>query len=240
MFQKRSYEKELMDDLNLANEDLRRNLDELEIINYWLGGNKVVTNALQKLYKKGIFKEKETIKVADLGSGGGDLLRVMAKWFRKKKIKVQLVGIDANDFMINYANEKSKAFPEITFQKKDIFSKDFQAGEFDIVTCSLFCHHFRDEELIYLFEKLNKETQIATIINDLHRHWFAYHSIKWLTKFFSKSYLVKNDAPLSVWRAFLKSDLEDFLDKAKVANYQVKWFWAFRYQAIFGKAMAIA
>ena len=50
-------------------------------------------------------------------------------------------------------------------------------------------------------------------INDLHRHPLAYHSIRILTSLFSKSYLVKNDAPLSVLRGFKKKELEDLLIK---------------------------
>ena len=38
-----------MDDLTLANDALRQNLDELETINTWLGGYQPVLNALQRL-----------------------------------------------------------------------------------------------------------------------------------------------------------------------------------------------
>lgn len=52
MLKQRSNEPELMDDLTLSGEDLRRNLDELEVINHWLGGHKVVLDALDKLVAK--------------------------------------------------------------------------------------------------------------------------------------------------------------------------------------------
>ena len=65
--------------------------------------------------------------------------------------------------------------------------------------------------------------------NDLHRNQFAYYSIKFLTAIFSKSYLVKNDAPSSVKRGFKKRELITLLEKAGYKNYSVKWSWAFRY-----------
>lgn len=233
MFKTRSYEKELMDDFGLSNDALRKNLEELEVINYWLGGNQVITNALNKLLKKGIIQPNQPLKIADLGSGGGDVLRVMAKWGRKKNISLELTGIDANEYMISYATQRCQKYPEIAFEQTDIFSEKFKPENYDLITCSLFCHHFTDEELHQLFSKLYQTTQKGVIINDLHRHPFAYYSIKWLTRLFNGSYLVKNDAPLSVLRAFIRQELATLLQQASIPKFRVQWLWAFRYQVIF-------
>ena len=88
-----------MDNLNLASEDLKKNLDELEFINTTLGGYKVLTSALDILYKENKIgnskniEENEiakTVTLADIGSGGGDTLRQIAKWFDKKISKQNL------------------------------------------------------------------------------------------------------------------------------------------------------
>ena len=73
---------------------------------------------------------------------------------------------------------------------------------------------------------------LGFFINDLHRHPFAYYSIRILTSLFSKSYLVKNDAPLSVLRGFKKKELSALLDKAGISNYTIQWKWAFRWLVI--------
>ena len=231
MFEKRSEETELMDDLQLSNDDLQRNLDELETINYWLGGHKVVLQALQKLLPQ-LRKLNRPVTIADVGCGGGDMLREIAKWAEKQGLETELCGVDANAFMLHYAAPKSTRFPNINFRQSDIFSPEFQEQKFDILTCSLFCHHFSDESLIQLIKQLYNQAATSVIINDLERHPLAYYSIKALTQAFSKSYLVKNDAPLSVLRAFRKRELEDILQKAGITNYQLKWFWAFRWQLI--------
>jgi 2-polyprenyl-3-methyl-5-hydroxy-6-metoxy-1,4-benzoquinol methylase len=231
-FKTRSYKKELMDDLNLASEDLKKNLDELEFINTTLGGYKVLTSALDTLYKENKI-DKNTVTLADIGSGGGDTLRQIAKWFQKKNIEAKLTGIDANDFMINYAQNKSKEFPQINYEKLNVFDIDSQnENRYDWATMSLFCHHFTDEELILIFKNIQKLTSKGFIINDLHRNPIAYYSIYFLTHLFNGSYLVKNDAPLSVLRAFKKQDLITLLDKAGIKNYRIKWQWAFRFQVI--------
>jgi hypothetical protein len=70
---------------------------------------------------------------------------------------------------------------------------------------------------------------LGFFINDLHRHFLAYYSIKILTGLFSKSYLVKNDAPLSVQRGFIKKEWEDLMHKSAIDNYSIQWKWAFRW-----------
>ena len=45
----RSKEKELIDDLELDNDALRQNLEELALINKYLGGNQVTISGLSKL-----------------------------------------------------------------------------------------------------------------------------------------------------------------------------------------------
>ncbi|PVY44121.1 methyltransferase domain-containing protein [Pontibacter virosus] len=233
MLKQRSNQAELMDDLSLSGDELRRNLEELEVINTWLGGYKVVLDALEQLLAgyKG-----PPLRLADIGCGGGDTLRHIAKWARRKNIPLQLTGIDANDFMVRYARQRCGGFPEIELVQHDVFSESFQRQQYDIIVCSLFCHHFTDEQLVSMFRQLHQQAGTAVIVNDLHRHWLAYHSIKWLTKAFSDSHLVRHDAPLSVWRAFRREELGRLVQEAGIDRYSLRWMWAFRWQLLLKKA----
>ena len=77
--------------------------------------------------------------------------------------------------------------------------------------------------------KTNKTT---LIINDLERNAFAHYAIKLLTRLFSKSYLVKNDAPLSVLRGFKTHEWKKLIQEAGAKNYTVNYKWAFRHEVI--------
>ena len=79
-FKNRSYEEELMDDLDSSGAVIEQTLKELEVINRLLGGNQVTTNGLELLTKE----RNDTIVIADLGCGGGDILKLVAKWATKK------------------------------------------------------------------------------------------------------------------------------------------------------------
>ncbi len=231
-FTNRSSDIEIMDDLNCNGEVVHQTLRELEFINRWLGGNVVTLQAVKRLVAD---HKKETIHIADLGCGGGDMLKLLADWGRKNKLILRLIGIDANPHIIAFAIENCKSYPEITFETLDIFSPDFQSRKYDIVMGTLFYHHFSQNTLADFFLKLNHQVNIGIIINDIHRHWLAFHSIRLLTKFFSKSSMVRFDAPLSVLRAFTKQELADIFTRADIQSYQLKWRWAFRWQFIYEK-----
>lgn len=217
----RSYEKEIMDEFSLGGEAMTQTLRELRFINHWLGGNAVTLQGLDIL--KDTIPRSE-LTVADLGCGGGDMMMLMAAWARKRNLSARFWGIDANDYIISYAQNHTADFPEIGYYNLNVFSPEFTQQQYDIVTCTLFCHHFTDDELIELFRNLKQQIRVGIVINDLHRHWFAYHSIKWLTRWFSKSYLVRNDAKLSVKRSFRKADWERILEKQGSRN--INWHGA--------------
>jgi SAM-dependent methyltransferase len=227
----RATAEELMDDLTLASDDLRRNLDELETINTWLGGYAPVLDALTRLRPQ--FPAGRPLRLADLGSGGGDTLRQIARWARKRGLAVELTGIDANPFMLEYAASKSTEFPEITYLQADIFSPEFQQKPYDILTASLFCHHFSSEQLAAMLPRWQQQALVAVVINDLHRHPLAYYSIRWLTRLFRGSYLVQHDAPLSVARAFTRREWQQLFRAAGITQYALRWRWAFRWQVVF-------
>ena len=227
----RSNEEELMDDLDASGEVINQTLKELEVINRLLGGNQVTTNGLARLLK-GIAHD-QTLTIADLGCGGGDIMKLMAQWARKWGIDVEIIGFDANPHIIDYAEANCKGFDNIRFEVQDIFSEQFKARQFDVICCTLFTHHFTDQSLISIFHQFKQQARIGTVINDLHRHWFAYHSIKLLTQVFSKSPMVQYDAPLSVARSFRRADLAGIMKKAGIEQFDLKWMWAFRWQLLF-------
>jgi 2-polyprenyl-3-methyl-5-hydroxy-6-metoxy-1,4-benzoquinol methylase len=229
-FSKRSEGIEIMDDLQCSGKVVDQTLRELEIINTWLGGNQVTINGIAKLFER--INTSEEITIMDVGCGGGDMLRLIDRWAKRKNRKVKLIGIDANPNIIDFAKNNLKDLPHIEFKAIDIFSKEFQCIKCDIIIGTLFFHHFSQDELSSFFKELKNQVRIGIVINDIHRHTLAYHSIKILTSLFSKSTMVKFDAPLSVLRAFTKNELNEMLSHAGITNYTIQWKWAFRWQVL--------
>lgn len=223
---------EMMDDLAISGEDLRKSLQELEYINQVLGGKKVLTGAFRQIMNT-LLKDpgQSSFKLTDIGCGGGDLLAMAKKWFEKEGVQMECEGIDANPNVIAYA-EEHYGQNNIKFITEDITSFDFKKREFDLVLLTLFCHHFSDDLLAMFLRQLAEKTHIAIVINDLHRHPLPYYFIQATTALFSRSAMVKNDAPLSVKRGFKKQEWITILQKAGITNYSLRWYWPFRHQLI--------
>ena len=230
-FSARSYKKELLDRDDIPFADIKQNMRELDFINAKLGGHKITLEGVKTMMKRIRTRSKnETLSILEIGCGGGDNLRVIKRYCEKRNITVRLSGVDINPHCIEFARSRKEnegiEFISSDYKLADPFPKP------DIIFNSLFCHHFTDEEMTGILAWMKGHSNIGFFINDLHRHPFAYYSIKWLTGLFSKSYLVKNDAPLSVLRGFKRKELEMFNVQCSILNARLKWKWAFRWLLI--------
>lgn len=232
-FSSRSNEIEIMDDLNCSGTVVNQTLVELDVINRWLGGNDVTVNAFKSLLR--ISDRGDKYHIADLGCGSGDMIWRLNGLARRRGYHCSFIGLDANPNIISFARKRRSPADNVIFESMNIFSDDFRKLNIDIAMGTLFFHHFTSQELILFFRQLHQQVKIGIIINDIHRHWLAYYSIKFLTRMFSKSDMVKFDAPLSVLRAFSKKELLHILNEAGINNYKIKWKWAFRWQVIIVK-----
>ncbi|MFT4155339.1 methyltransferase domain-containing protein [Parafilimonas sp.] len=222
----RSCRKELLDEDNIPFEDIQRNMQEINTINARLGGHAITIHGFKKL-----LGDKKSIHVCEIGCGDGNNLYQLYKWCKKNNIQFNCTGIDIKPECIEAAQKKC------TIQNARWLTQDYKTVKFaskpDIIFSSLFCHHFSDEDLTAQLWFMQQNTGTGFFINDLQRNWLAYQSIKIITRFFSSSYLVKNDAPLSVARGFHKKEWIDIFNKAGIKNYTINWKWAFRYLIVF-------
>jgi SAM-dependent methyltransferase len=221
----RSYQKELLDADDIPTADLFQNLKELDRINTLLGGYNITFSALKK-----IVKPEKTYTLIDIGCGGGDTLKHIKRWQLRKKLNLKLIGIDLKPVCIDYASRQNEG-QNIELICDDYRNMFLHVPHIDIIHACLFCHHLTETQLIELIQ-FATERRITLVINDLERNPIAYYAIKLLTGLFSKSYLVKNDAPLSVARGFKKKEWLDIIKKAGATHFSVKNKWAFRHEII--------
>ena len=239
--------KELLDRDDIPFEDIERNMQELDSINRRLGGHAITLAGFKKLLeqqdllKPGAFMEQKSplkkppiplpLLVAEIGCGGGDNLLAIRRYCREHNRAVRFIGVDLNPHCITVARSKFSD-AEASWITADYRTVSFGEQRPDILFSSLFCHHFGEAELVEMLQWMRAQSGTGFFINDLHRHALAYHSIRLLVSLFSRSYLVKNDAPLSVLRGFRRVEWEQILDRAGIKEYILEWKWAFRWLLI--------
>jgi len=229
----RTEEIEIMDDFSLEGEELSGALDQIASINQLLGGNKLTLHGIKQLLKKA--DTAQTITIADIGCGNGDMLRMLSKYGKKQNLNFKLIGVDANAFTIDYAKKLSKDFLNIEYRCMDIFSDDFNQLKYDIVLCTLTLHHFTTNQIADVMHTLNKNAVIGIVVNDLHRSKIAYRLFELIGVVFNLNDMSRNDGLISILKGFKKNELEHLSEKLNLKNYSINWKWAFRYQWIITK-----
>lgn len=227
MYLKRSYQLELLDQEDIPFKDILLNMQELNTINTLLGGHAITVKGFKKL-----LGNRKKVSICEIGCGGGDNLVAIFNYCKKYNIEVTLIGIDLKQECVEVAKNNILLRDNTLFICSDYSKVQFKEKP-DIIFSSLFCHHFKEAQLVNQLQWMKQNTVLGFFINDLQRHWLAYFLIKILTKLFSTSYLVKNDAPLSVLRGFIKVEWISIFKKAYIEKFNINWEWAFRYLIIY-------
>jgi hypothetical protein len=212
-FKERISDPEIMDDFSIQDERIDKALEELKIINRYLGGVSTTKQGIKKLSGN-----NKSVKILDAGSGASDV-------FSKSDYDFTLFSLDRNKKIC----KKLKANSGANVVYGNALELPFKRKSFDVVHTSLFLHHFDEAGIKKLLSAFSDSATNGIVINDLRRSLFAYLGIKILTMLFSKSEFVKSDGPLSVKKGFTKDELIKILDEIPFKNYKIKRTWAFRW-----------
>jgi SAM-dependent methyltransferase len=168
-------------------------------------------------------------RILDVGCGYGDTLRAIARHARKRGVAVELVGIDLNPWAARAARAVTPPNDGITYVTADAFAYD--GGQYDAIISSLFTHHLDDEQMVTFLRWMHANARDGWYVNDLHRHVLPFAFIAFVTRALRLHRFVRNDAPLSVARAFRRNDWETLIARAQLegAAPQIRWEPLFRY-----------
>jgi len=220
MFFRRSYQKEIMDDVTIGGETLDRAFRELTKINKWLGGQATSLKGIMTLTK--YIPHPKTLTILDVGSGGSDIADAVSSI----DADVKITALDLNKNALSYA---AKVHPSIHVVQGSVLALPFHDQSFDIVHASLFLHHFSEDDLRDILHSLLNVSRYGIIINDLRRSIFAYLGITFLAQVLSRSDMVKHDGPLSVRRGFTLKELKKICGSISSASFTIHRRWAFRW-----------
>lgn len=225
VFQNRSHKLERIDTGDYTPEEYDVCLSELRLINRWIGDTRALQKSLLQEIKE---KDLKEFSVLDVGAGSGELLREIAGFARKTNRRTKLTGLELNDISAKSILSESKDFCEISAVRGTAFSLPFADNSFDYIVCSLFTHHFNDENVIKILQEFSRVSCRGVFIIDLHRHPLAYWLYKTFCLLFRFSRLVREDGSLSVLRGFKPNELKELAEKTDLKKITVKRYFPFR------------
>ncbi len=166
------------------------------------------------------------LKILDVGFGDGDMLRTIARWATKNAVDATLVGIDLNPRSALAANDATPSGVNIDYRTGDYANL---AGEhWDVVISSLVAHHMTHGQLIAFIRFMEAESKAGWLINDLHRHGFAYLGFPLLATIMRWHPIVRHDGQLSIARSYRPQEWPAILEEAGVKGATVARKFPFR------------
>jgi len=220
---------ELMDE-PCTYEELRDCLRDLAEVNRVTRGYAPTLAFLSRIAER--HDHSQPLRILDVGSGGGDMLRAIAQWAATQNLEVELTGIDLNPHSTRAAQEftgresrgskdRSAALASINWVAADVFAYSPEAQP-DIILSALFTHHLSSPEIVRFLRWMEQNARIGWFINDLYRSRSAAFWFRFLPVLFGWHRFVQHDGPVSLRRAFTPSDWEQLLAAADISDATIE------------------
>ncbi len=219
MYKTRSLKLERLDTGDYTAEEYERFLTEIAFINRRIGDERAVRGTLLREIEK---ENLQSFSVLDVGAGSGEILRVIAEFARKQNRKTRLTGLELNARSARAIRENSENFAEINAIRADAFALPFADDSFDYAMCSLFTHHFTDENVSKILAEMKRVARRKVFVVDLERKFAAFVLFKLFCRANRLSRLVREDGSLSVLRSFTIDELETLGRAAKFKDISVR------------------
>jgi 2-polyprenyl-3-methyl-5-hydroxy-6-metoxy-1,4-benzoquinol methylase len=142
------------------------------------------------------------LRIVDVGCGGGDMLRRIARWARMRGVAVQLTGIDLNPYAARAARESSNG-SAIEWLTGDAFT---YTEPVDVVLSSLFTHHLATPEIVRFLAWSEAVARRGWFVNDLCREATPYRLFGGIARLMRWHRFVQHDGPVSFRRSFREDD----------------------------------
>ena len=213
---------EQMDDPDIAPETYRAVLGDLARVNWWTRTAAPVLAFLDELAGAG-----DRLRVMDVGFGQGDLLRAIRGWAGRRRVTVDLVGVDLNPLSRGAALAVDDAPGTIDYRTGDYAD---QPGPWDVIVSSQVAHHMRPDELDAFLGFMEASARRGWMIADLHRHRVAYLGFPMLARLLRVHRIVRQDGQLSIARSFRADEWRAILAGAGIppGAARVRWHVPFR------------
>ncbi len=152
-------------------------------------------------------------RLLDVGFGEGDMLRAIARWARRRGLSADLVGVDLNPKSAAVARAATPSDLAIEYHTGDY--RELRGG-FDFVVSNLVGHHMTDDQLRDFLRYMEAHARTGWIVNDLHRHRFAYGAYPLLCWVMGWHRIVREDGRLSIARSFRPAEWRAILADAGI------------------------
>jgi 2-polyprenyl-3-methyl-5-hydroxy-6-metoxy-1,4-benzoquinol methylase len=217
---------ELMDDPACDADALRRTYANFRYVN-------AVVSGLRHTYRhdiKPLFADNRPHTLLDIGSGGGDVARSLARWARRDRLPLTITAIDPDARAHAYATAQP-AQPGLHFRRA-LSSDLVAAGEsYDIVLSNHVLHHLGPADLGALLVDSERLCRGVVLHGDIDRHPLAYAGFGLGTWPFFRRSFIRVDGLTSIRRSFTAAELAAVAPPGWTVQRELPFRLVLRWQA---------
>jgi 2-polyprenyl-3-methyl-5-hydroxy-6-metoxy-1,4-benzoquinol methylase len=149
------------------------------------------------------------LTILDLGAGDGSLGRALTRWAARKGWQWRVTNLDFN-FMALTLN------PHEANVTGSVLALPFTNQSFDVVIASQMSHHLNDCDVVQHMREAWRVARRAIVLSDLHRNALLYCTLGCMLRLFRCPPPFRQDALLSVKRAWRVPELRTFATQAEI------------------------
>lgn len=194
--------RERMDDPRCDPQRLARTYASFRLVNAMVAG----WRGTYRRHVRPHLRPEGTTTLLDIGSGGGDVARALARWARRDGCDLRVTGIDPDPRAHAWARRRR---PVAGVRFRRALSSDLVAGgeRFDLVVSNHLLHHLDPEQLDRLLEDSAHLARRAVVHSDIRRSRLAYALFSVLTGPLFPGTFIREDGLLSIRRSHTAAEL---------------------------------
>ena len=168
------------------------------------------------------------MSLLDVGTGSADIPGAVAEWCHARGIAPNIVALDLSERNLRIARSRLGINQAVQLLRGDSRRLPFADRSFDVVTASLFLHHFEDADVTHLLAEFARVARRALIVNDLIRHRVPYWFARLTGPLLATSYLTRYDGPASVLRGFTVAEMAEMAERAGLRKVRLRRRFPYR------------
>lgn len=143
--------------------------------------------------------------ILDIGSGGGDLARLLVRWSARDNLRLDVTGIDPDARAYSYSARRPH-HPSVRFRQADSAELVREGRRFDVVISNHVIHHLEPADLARLLTDSHALARRLSLHNDLRRNFAAY-ALFWLAALPFRGSFIRTDGLTSIRRSYTPAEL---------------------------------
>jgi 2-polyprenyl-3-methyl-5-hydroxy-6-metoxy-1,4-benzoquinol methylase len=199
--------------------DLAESLADIARLNAIFGGRRLTVSHVEGLLAD--TPRDRTITVLDVGTGGADIPRALARWARRTGRRIRILALDRDPATLAVARRVTASYPEIVLLQSDALALPVRSGAVDVVISALTLHHLEPPAAVRYLAEMDGAARVGVLVNDLVRNRVAYAAVWLATRAVTRNRMSRHDGPLSVLRAYTPDEVQALCEKAGLFDVRV-------------------